>query len=107
MQQRFSEVDQAKLEANAGITLRPSKRLTFGDTPLGTQFITANPNAGLDWTVRLLVQQGEKGDVYAGYTDFAWIARRHGITDRTEQFGTASGVVASITSHRETEIVAK
>lgn len=94
----FSEVDQAKLAASAGIALRSSTLLTFGNPPLGVQFITANPNAGLDWPVRLLVQQDEKGDVYAVYTDFKWIAQRHGITNRNEQFGTASGVVASITS---------
>jgi hypothetical protein len=48
--------------------------------------------------VRLLVQQDASGNVWAIYTDFAWIARRHGITDRQQQFGMASGVVASITS---------
>jgi uncharacterized protein (DUF302 family) len=99
----FSEVDQAKLAASAGIALRPSTLLTFGNPPLGVQFITANPNAGLDWPVRLLVQQDEKGDVWAVYTDFTWIAQRHGITNRNEQFGTASGVVASITSSVKTK----
>ena len=94
----FSELDQAKLAASAGIKLHPSTLLTFGNPPLGVQFITAKPEAGLDWPVRLLVQQDAKGDVYAVYTDFAWIARRHRITDRDPQFGTASAVVDSITS---------
>lgn len=94
----FSEVDQAKLAANAGVKLNPSTLLTFGNPPLGTQFITANPNAALDWPVRLVVQQDDKGHVYAVYTDFAWIAKRHGITDREAQFRMASSVVASITS---------
>jgi uncharacterized protein (DUF302 family) len=94
----FSEVDQSKLAAGAGITLRPSVLLTFGNPPLGTQFITSNPNAGLDWPVRLLVFENEKGEVFAAYTDFGWIARRHGIKDRDAQFKMASGVVASITS---------
>jgi uncharacterized protein (DUF302 family) len=77
----------------------PSTLLVFGNPPLGTQFLNANPQAGLDWPVRLLVQQDEKGDVWAVYTDFIWIARRHGIRD-TERapFETASGVIASITS---------
>jgi uncharacterized protein (DUF302 family) len=103
----FSEVDQAKLAAGAGITLRPSVLLTFGNPPLGTQFITSNPNAGLDWPVRLLVFETEKGEVFAAYTDFAWIARRHGITDRDAQFKMASGVVASITSSVATKQAAK
>jgi uncharacterized protein (DUF302 family) len=94
----FSEVDQSKLAAGAGITLRPSVLLTFGNPPLGTQFITSNPNAGLDWPVRLLVFEDEKGQFWTAYSDFAWIARRHGIKDREAQFKMASSVVASITS---------
>lgn len=94
----FSEIDQSKLAANAGVKLRPSTLLVFGNPPLGTLFLTSNPNSGLDWPVRLLVIQDEKGDVYAVYTDFDWIAKRHGITDRKEQFETANRVVASITS---------
>ncbi len=37
----FSEIDQSKLAADAGIKLRPSTLLVFGNPPLGTQFITA------------------------------------------------------------------
>ena len=94
----FQAVDQAQLAAKAGITLRPSTLLEFGNPPLGAQFLTANPNAGLDWPVRLLVSQDESGVVWATWTDFAWIAKRHGITDRKMQFDTATGVVQSITS---------
>src|SRR5262245_20251618 len=94
----FNEIDQSKLAADAGVTLRPSTLLVFGNPPLGTLFLTSNPHAGLDWPVRLLVIQDEKGDVYAVYTDFDWIAKRHGIMDRQQQFDTANKVVASITS---------
>jgi uncharacterized protein (DUF302 family) len=94
----FGEVDQAKLGTDAGVKgLRRSTLLEFGNPPLGTQFITARAEAGLDWPVRLLVTQDERGDVWAVYTDFGWIAQRHGITSRDEQFKTASGVIASIT----------
>lgn len=75
----FSEIDQSRLAAEAGIKLQPSVLLIFGNPPLGTQFITANANAGLDWPVRLLVFENEKGEVWTAYTDFDWIARRHGI----------------------------
>src|SRR5262245_38753259 len=82
----FNEIDQSKLAADAGIKLQPSVLLIFGNPPLGTQFITANPNAGLDWPVRLLVYENETGEVWAAYTDFDWIARRDGITTRNAQF---------------------
>ena len=94
----FQAVDQAKLAAAAGIQLRPSTLLEFGNPPLGAQFLTANPYSGLDWPVRVLVLQDEAGQVWAAYTDFAWIARRHGITNRQQQFAMASSVVESITS---------
>jgi uncharacterized protein (DUF302 family) len=94
----FSAVDQQQLAAQAGITLRPSTLLSFGNPPLGAQFLTSNPYSGLDWPVRLLVLQDEAGTVWAAYTDFAWIAQRHGITDRVPQFTMASKVVESITS---------
>ena len=94
----FDEIDQSKLAADAGIKLRPSILLVFGNPPLGTQFITSNANAGLDWPVRLLVYENEKGEVWTAYTDFNWIARRHGIENRNDQFKMASSVIASITS---------
>ena len=94
----FAEIDQSQLAKGAGIALHRSTLLEFGNPPLGTQFITARAEAGLDWPVRLLVTEDERGDVWAVYTDFNWIAQRHGITNRGEQFKTASGVVASITS---------
>ena len=94
----FDEIDQSKLAADAGIKLRPSTLLIFGNPPLGTQFITSNPNAGLDWPVRLLLTQDDNGDVWAVWTDFAWIARRHNIRDRDAQFNMATMVVKSITS---------
>ena len=94
----FAEIDQSQLAADAGIALRPSTLLVFGNPPLGTQFITSNPNAGLDWPVRLLLTQDDNGDVWAVWTDFAWIARRHNIHDREAQFNMATMVVRSITS---------
>ena len=50
----FSEIDQSKLAADAGVTLRPSTLLVFGNPPLGTLFLTSNPHAGLDRAVERL-----------------------------------------------------
>jgi uncharacterized protein (DUF302 family) len=94
----FQEIDQAAIAAKAGIQLRPSILLVFGNPPLGTQFITANPQAGLDWPVRLLVYRDESGTVWTAYTDFAWIAKRHGVQSRDAQFHMATEVSASIVS---------
>jgi uncharacterized protein (DUF302 family) len=94
----FDAIDQAALARDADIPLAPSVLLIFGNPPLGTQFITARPEAGLDWPVHLLVFQDGNGQVWTAYTDFGWIARRHHITNREAQFKMASAVIASITA---------
>jgi uncharacterized protein (DUF302 family) len=94
----FAEIDQSGLAAAAGIGLQPSRLLIFGNPPLGAQFLTSNPDAGLDWPVRLLVRQDEDGSVWVAYSDFAWIANRYAIRDRQAQFEMAASVIGSVTS---------
>lgn len=95
----FGEIDQSKLAADAGIRIRPSTLLVFGNPPLGTLFIRSNALAGLDWPVRLLVFEDEQGQVWTAYTDFAYTARRHDIRGMDQDaFNKASGVIGSITS---------
>ena len=72
--------------------------LIFGNPPLGTQFMQRNQEAGIDWPVRILVYRDRAGQVYAEYTDFVWIARRHGIVADDAPFKMANEVIASITS---------
>jgi uncharacterized protein (DUF302 family) len=100
----FQEIDQSQLAADAGVQVLPSTLLVFGNPPLGTQFLKANPEAGLDWPVRLLVHQDQDGNVWAVYTDFAWIAKRHSVSgDAAQPFRMASEVIASITSSVKTK----
>jgi uncharacterized protein (DUF302 family) len=91
-------VDQAALAREAGIELRPSVLVVFGNPALGTLFLRAKPEAGLDWPVRLLVFEDAEGKVWTAYTDFEWIARRHGIAGLTAEFDKAREVIASIVS---------
>lgn len=99
----FDVIDQAMLAKDAGVALNPSELIVFGNPPLGTQFLTAKPESGLDWPVRLLVFQDDTGQVWTAYTDFSWIAKRHGITNRDPQFQKATEVIASITASVKAE----
>jgi uncharacterized protein (DUF302 family) len=99
----FGEIDQANLAATAKINLRPSKLLLFGNPPLGVQLLTANPLAGLDWPVRMLVTQDADGSVWVAWTDFGFIAHRYGIIDRPAVVAMATkvaGLIAGITKSR-------
>lgn len=94
----FTEIDQQALGAGAGLKVRRSTLILFGNPPLGVQFLQSNPYAGLDWPVRMLVLEDEAGQVWIAWTDFNWIADRYGITDRAPQLKMASEVAASIAS---------
>jgi len=94
----FAEIDQGQLAAGADIKLPPSTLLIFGNPPLGVQFLTANPLAGLDWPVRMQVVQDADGSVWVAWTDFAFIGERYAINDRAPAIKMASEVSASIAS---------
>ncbi|MDI1286685.1 MAG: DUF302 domain-containing protein [Reyranella sp.] len=95
----FGAVDQGGLAAVSGVPgIGPSVLLMFGNPPLGTQFLGGNQQSGLDWPVRILVYLEAPGKVMIAWTDFAWIARRHGITTLDPQFKMAGEVAASIAS---------
>jgi uncharacterized protein (DUF302 family) len=94
----FNEIDQSQLGAGANIMIRPSKLILFGNPPLGVQFLSSNPYAGLDWPVRMLILEEADGSISVAWTDFSYIAGRYSISNRKAQFKMASEVAASIAS---------
>jgi uncharacterized protein (DUF302 family) len=94
----FDEIDQTQLGANAKLAINRSTLLLFGNPPLGVQFLQANPVAGLDWPVRMLVTQDDDGTVWVSWTDFHFVADRYRLQDRDAQIKMATEVAASIAS---------
>ena len=94
----FAAIDQKALGDSASLPIRKSTLVLFGNPPLGVQFIQSNPYAGLDWPVRMLVRETEDGSTEIAWTDFAFVGRRYGITDKDAQLKMASEVAALIAS---------
>lgn len=94
----FDEIDQQKLGADAKLTIGRSTLLLFGNPPLGVQFLEANPLAGLDWPVRMLVTEDQDGTVWISWSDFHFVANRYQLKDRDAQIAMATEVAASIAS---------
>jgi uncharacterized protein (DUF302 family) len=94
----FDEIDHTQLGASADLPINRSKLLLFGNPPLGVQFLQANPVAGLDWPVRMLVTQDDDGTVWISWSDFRFVADRYQLTDSDKQIAMASEVAASIAS---------
>jgi uncharacterized protein (DUF302 family) len=92
----FDAIDQAKLGADAGLSIGRSTLVLFGNPPLGVQFLQSNPYSALDWPVRMLVIEDAEGGVFLAWTDFDYIAQRYRISNRPAQFKMASEVAAAI-----------
>ena len=94
----FDEIDHAKLGAGANLPIGRSTLLLFGNPPLGVQFLQANPLAGLDWPVRMLVTEDQDETVWISWSDFRFVANRYQLEDRDAQITMAGEVAASIAS---------
>ena len=78
---RWSHSDRAKA---VNIPLRPTELLLFGNPKLGSNMFTSKQTAGIDLPMKALAWEDENGQVWLTYNDPAYIAKRHGITDRAK-----------------------
>jgi len=71
----FVRVDHA---AGVGKTLRPTEVLIFGNPQGGTPFMECAQAVGIDLPLKALVWEDASSQVWLGYNDPAWLAKRHG-----------------------------
>lgn len=82
----------------AGIDLRPTELLIFGNPKMGSHFFTSNQTAGIDLPMKALAWKDEKGQVWLTYNDPTYIANRHGINDRPEIVKKMTGALNNLTN---------
>jgi uncharacterized protein (DUF302 family) len=75
----FARVDHAAGAASAGLLLRPTELLIFGNAKGGTPLMQADQAIGIDLPLKALVYQDASGKVWLAYNDPGWLASRHGL----------------------------
>ena len=75
----LSHIDHAAAAAKAGMELRPTDLLIFGNPKGGTPLMQANQAIGIDLPLKVLVWQDQDGTTWLGYNDPAWFCARHGV----------------------------
>ena len=65
--------------AQAGLPLRPTELLIFGNAKAGTPLMQANQAIGIDLPLKALVFEDAAGKVWLSYNDPRWLAHRHGL----------------------------
>jgi uncharacterized protein (DUF302 family) len=77
----FTLIDHSGEAAAAGLTMRPTKLLIFGNPKAGTPVMVDAPSAAIDLPLKLLVTETEAGKTLIFWNDPEWLAKRHGISD--------------------------
>lgn len=80
----FATIDHAAGAAQAGLTLRPTTLLIFGDPKAGTALMQDRQTAGIDLPLKVLVWEDEQGKVWITYNNPEWIKERHQLSDATD-----------------------
>ena len=73
----FARVDHAAGAAKIGRKLRATEVLIFGNPQGGTPFMECSQTAGIDLPLKALVWEDASGQVWLGYNDPLFLAKRH------------------------------
>jgi uncharacterized protein (DUF302 family) len=75
----FARIDHAAGAASAGLPLRPTDVVIFGNAKGGTALMQDRQSAGIDLPLKVLIFEDAGGKAWLVYNDPAWIAERHGL----------------------------
>ena len=76
----LARIDHAASAEKAGLALRPTELLLFGNPKVGTALMQAQQTAGIDLPLKALVWLDEEGKTWLAYDNPDWVAARHGVT---------------------------
>lgn len=74
----FLRVDHAAGAKKIGKELRPTELLVFGNPQGGTPLMECAQSAGIDLPLKAIAWQDAAGQVWLGYNEPRYLAKRHG-----------------------------
>jgi uncharacterized protein (DUF302 family) len=81
----FALVDHSGEAASAGMRMRPTKLLIFGNPKAGTPLMLASPRVAIDLPLKILVWEDADGKVWISYNSPAYLQARHSLPQELVQ----------------------
>jgi uncharacterized protein (DUF302 family) len=75
----FALVDHSGEAEKAGMNMRPTKLLIFGNPKGGTPVMVAVPSIAIDLPLKILIWEDGQGKVWLSYNSPAYLQQRHGV----------------------------
>lgn len=77
----FAVFDHGENARQAGLELRPTKVIVFGNPKVGTRLMQSSQSIGLDLPLRVSIWEDERHRVWLSYRDMDRLAAEHGVKD--------------------------
>jgi len=103
----FGRIDHAASAAEAGLTLRPTEVILFGNPRSGTPLMQANQTIGIDLPLKVLVWQDAAGETWVSYNEPDWLAKRHGVGGAERVIAAMEQILSVIASEAATDTTRK
>jgi uncharacterized protein (DUF302 family) len=81
----FARIDQKREAEAAGLTLRPTELLVFGNPKAGTPIMQLVPSVAIDLPLKVVAWQDDAGDTVISYNSAEFLLSRHGLTSEQVQ----------------------
>jgi uncharacterized protein (DUF302 family) len=78
----FGLVDHSGEAAKAGMKMRPTKLLIFGNPRAGTPVMLAAPSSAIDLPLKILVWEDDQGKVWITYNSPSYLQERHNLRSK-------------------------
>jgi uncharacterized protein (DUF302 family) len=75
----FALIDHSGEAAKAGMEMRPTKLLIFGNPKGGTPVMLAAPSSAIDLPLKILIWEDAQGKVWVTYNGPMYLQERHNI----------------------------
>jgi uncharacterized protein (DUF302 family) len=94
----FARIDHAAGAAKAGLTLRPTELIIFGNARGGTPLMQSVQTLGIDLPLKALVWHDAGDKTWISYNKPSWIAQRHGVVNAEPVVSKMSQLLSAITT---------
>ncbi|MFZ0758437.1 MAG: DUF302 domain-containing protein, partial [Candidatus Sulfotelmatobacter sp.] len=91
----FALIDHSGEAEKAGMKMRPTKLVIFGNPKGGTPLMVAAPTLAIDLPLKALVWEDQNGKVWIAYNSPEYLQQRHGVPeDLMRNIAVAGALVA-------------
>ena len=81
----FALVDHSGEAERAGMQMRPTKLVIFGNPKAGTPLMIASPSIAIDLPLKILVWEDSNGKVWISYNSSTYLQARHNLPQHLVQ----------------------